>query len=66
MATTQVKINFDTKIATVALAFNKVDGVWQCNLTDEFMTDLLQVVQGKVPVEQVKWVDIPNVGLDDV
>jgi hypothetical protein len=65
MSKTQATVSFDTKIATIKLAFTKIEGGWQCNLTDEFMTDLLQVIQGKVPVEQVKWVDVPNIGMGD-
>ena len=58
-------VSFPIEIGEVRLMFTKVDGVWTCRLADEFMQDLQDAVEGKMPTERVKWVDVPDLGLDN-
>lgn len=51
--------------AEIRLTFHKVNGVWTCKLTDEFMSDLETCLNGEYPKERVKWVDVPNFGADN-
>lgn len=55
-------VSFPIKLGTVRLMFTQVDGEWQCHLTDEFMRDLEAALEGKIPQERVKWVDVPKFG----
>lgn len=57
-------VSFPISLGTVRLMFTKVDNVWTCNLADEFMHDLESALDGKIPQERVKWVDMPNFGAD--
>ena len=58
-------VSFPISLGTVRLMFTRVDGEWQCHLTDEFMSDLETALNGKVPQERVRWVDVPMLGSDD-
>lgn len=55
-------VSFPISLGTVKLMFTKVDGEWQCHLTDDFMRDLETALEGKVPQERVRWVDLPDFG----
>jgi len=55
-------VSFPISLGTVKLMFTKVGREWQCHLTDEFMLDLESALDGKVPEERVRWVDIPDIG----
>jgi len=58
-------IAFKTDIGEIRLMFTLVDDEWCCHLDPEFMTDLEAVLSGRVPQERVKWVDVPNLGMDN-
>lgn len=58
-------VAFPISLGTVRLMFTKVDGEWQCHLPDDFMRDLEDAIEGRIPRERVKWVDIPNFGADN-
>lgn len=55
-------VSFPISIGTVRLMFTKVDDEWQCHLDDDFMQDLETALNGKMPQERVKWVDVPKFG----
>ena len=55
-------VAFPISLGTVRLMFTKVDGEWCCHLADDFMQDLEDAIEGKMPRERVRWVDVPNLG----
>lgn len=58
----QKVVSFPISIGTVRLMFTKVDDDWVCKLQDDFMRDLEDAINGKMPQERVRWVDVPNFG----
>ena len=57
-------VSFPISLGTVRLMFTKVDNVWTCNIADDFMHDLESALDGKIPQERVKWVELPVIKVD--
>jgi flagellar motor component MotA len=45
------KLAFKVDMAIVKLAFAEEDGEWVCRISDEFMTDIENVMDGQIPQE---------------
>jgi len=61
-------LTFPIKLGKVKLSFTKINNEWVCYLNDEFMADLENALDNKIPdrlnPNKVRWVDIPDLGPD--